>query len=65
MEYGDAVGERSLLDWRGLKLLVAAYGTIGLREDERDLVAGGDDGFKRGDGELWGSAEDESHSVLS
>ena len=56
--------ERGLLDWWGLELLVAAEGTIGLSDNERNLVTGGDNSLKRRDGELWGSAEDESHSVF-
>jgi hypothetical protein len=48
-----------------LKVLVASNWTVGLRKNECDLMAGGDDGFECGDGELRGSAEDKSHSSLS
>lgn len=57
--------ERSLLDRRGLELLVAADGTVGLGDDERDLMAGSDDSLKRGDSELWSSAEDEFHAFYA
>ena len=57
--------EGRLLDRRGLELLVAADGTVGLGDDERDLVTGGNDSLKRGDSELWGSAEDEFHAFYA
>ena len=41
--------------------MLAAGGAVGLGEDQRDLVAGGDDGLERGDGELGRAAEDEFH----
>jgi hypothetical protein len=55
---GDAVRQRCLLNRWSLKLLIAAYRAVRLGEYEGDLMAGGDDSFERGDGELRGSAED-------
>src|SRR5215469_11874309 len=65
LEDRDPVLECCLLNWRGLELLVATEGTIGLRDGERDLVTGGDDSLQRGHSELWGSAEDESHAFYA
>ena len=50
--------KRDALDRRRLHLHPAAGGAIGLRDDESDLVAGGDDGFECGNGELGRAAED-------
>ena len=57
--YRQLLGRSILL---GLELLVATYGAVGLGENKRDLMTGGDDGFEGRDGELRGSAEDEFHS---
>jgi hypothetical protein len=38
-------------------LAVAAYGAVGLRNDERNLMPGGQQGIERGHGELRRAAK--------
>jgi len=65
LEDSDSVEMGRLFDRRSLELLVAANGAVRLRDDERNLMTGSDDGIERRDSELWGSAEDESHTFYA
>ena len=55
---GDAVFQGGLFDRRDLEFHASACGAVGLGDDQGYFVAGGEDRFECGDGELGGSAED-------
>jgi hypothetical protein len=61
---GEIQFERGLLDRGDDELEAAPFGAIGLRDDEVDVMSGGDQRFERWYGEARGSAENEGERHL-
>ncbi|OQB55981.1 MAG: hypothetical protein BWX98_01944 [Candidatus Aminicenantes bacterium ADurb.Bin147] len=58
---GDPAVEGEPLDRTGKKAPASSDGAVGLGDDERDFVAGFEEGLERGDGRLGTSEKDDAH----
>src|SRR5262249_14763021 len=61
LEDFESVTKRGFLDGRHGNLIAASFGSVRLGHHQFDLMAGSDQSFERGDGELGSAQEDEAH----